>query len=719
MAKKGVSTSKIFKIFRLGMLFIFILLPMLVLSQDYHQLLVTKDGKNALVNIKRLPITESLISFEVSVNWVTNDLTVIKDTISQIVFNPGDVIISSNNSLKINGEDRYLCFNESVKLSIEYDNDEFPGGDLKLNIPLYYLKEKSSIISKSDLEEFFFKNPDLLVYITNITEKDVEFKPNLIVEYRVFEASDGSNSLISGQGGNLTYYIKNEGNDRSAKLQILISEELNNPDIIFNDNYQIMALEPNQDTIFKIPVSASYALKDGNAGFKLSFLDSVDYVGQPVTCYVQTKAILDNQAPLITINMPMELGFKISSSSEKQLIQGIVKDNVAVQKLAINGVDVSFDESGYFSYLLEITPNSSEVNVRASDYSYNITSKVLAIESSISQLDTAIINWGYPTDFYSNSKKKYVVLKSCVGYSGQLSSVNIYNNDQLVKEINSFEQGFTDDCIYFVEQELTLNEGRNNIVFELNIDGESIKSERIINYSPFGNYYALLIGIEDYDYLNDLKEPVKDAIALKKVLVDNYSFEEENVFVLKNTTRNEILDMLDNLVQQVGEDDNLLIFYAGHGYWDKTLGKEGEGFWLPKDAKIDKRSNWISNSNLTNYIGGIKSKHTLLLSDACFSGGIFRSISNISENKSINKLYDLPSRKAMTSGTLSEVPDHSVFMEYLIKRLKENTSKYLSSRSIYSSLEEAVRNNSDNVPQFGTIQKTGDEGGDFIFIKKE
>jgi hypothetical protein len=108
-----------------------------------------------------------------------------------------------------------------------------------------------------------------------------------------------------------------------------------------------------------------------------------------------------------------------------------------------------------------------------------------------------------------------------------------------------------------------------------------------------------------------------------------------------------------------------------------------------------------------------------LLSDACFSGGIFRSISNISDNKSVNKLYDLPSRKAMTSGTLSEVPDHSVFMEYLIKRLKNNTSKYLSSRSVFSSLEEAVRNNSDNVPQFGTIQKTGDEGGDFIFIKKE
>jgi hypothetical protein len=30
----------------------------------------------------------------------------------------------------------------------------------------------------------------------------------------------------------------------------------------------------------------------------------------------------------------------------------------------------------------------------------------------------------------------------------------------------------------------------------------------------------------------------------------------------------------------------------------------------------------------------------------------------------------------------------------------------------------AVMNNSENVPQFGTIQNVGDEGGDFIFIKR-
>jgi len=85
----------------------------------------------------------------------------------------------------------------------------------------------------------------------------------------------------------------------------------------------------------------------------------------------------------------------------------------------------------------------------------------------------------------------------------------------------------------------------------------------------------------------------------------------------------------------------------------------------------------------------------------------------------IQKLYELPSRKAMTSGTLKEVPDKSVFLQYLTKRLIDNEEQYLPSEQLFYSFKPAVLNNSINVPQFGEIKNAGDEGGDFIFIKKE
>ena len=88
-------------------------------------------------------------------------------------------------------------------------------------------------------------------------------------------------------------------------------------------------------------------------------------------------------------------------------------------------------------------------------------------------------------------------------------------------------------------------------------------------------------------------------------------------------------------------------------------------------------------------------------------------------SKDIQLLYKMPSRRAMTSGTMTTVPDKSVFLEYLCKRLKDNNEKFLSSQYLFDSFRAAVINNSNVVPQDGVIAETGDEGGDFIFILRE
>ncbi|MFD2147871.1 caspase family protein [Mucilaginibacter antarcticus] len=171
------------------------------------------------------------------------------------------------------------------------------------------------------------------------------------------------------------------------------------------------------------------------------------------------------------------------------------------------------------------------------------------------------------------------------------------------------------------------------------------------------------------------------------------------------------------MTKKVTAKDNLLIFYAGHGNWDEA---RMQGYWYPADAKLNRRDTWVTNDDLIGFIRGIKSKHTLLVTDACFAGSIFKTRGIEAAPKGIQELYNTPSRKAMTSGSMKEVPDKSVFIEYLVKRLKENTDKYLPSDQLYTSFRIAVTNNSENgqMPQFGVITQTGDEGGDFIFIKK-
>jgi hypothetical protein len=87
-------------------------------------------------------------------------------------------------------------------------------------------------------------------------------------------------------------------------------------------------------------------------------------------------------------------------------------------------------------------------------------------------------------------------------------------------------------------------------------------------------------------------------------------------------------------------------------------------------------------------------------------------------DKAIQELYSMPSRKAMTSGTLTEVPDHSTFLDYLTQRLQDNKQNYMSADQLFYRFREAVINNSPNTPQYGVIHEAGDEGGEYIFIRR-
>lgn len=138
------------------------------------------------------------------------------------------------------------------------------------------------------------------------------------------------------------------------------------------------------------------------------------------------------------------------------------------------------------------------------------------------------------------------------------------------------------------------------------------------------------------------------------------------------------------------------------------------------------RADWISNSDLRDAIQAIKACHTLLVSDACFSGGIFVAREAFTRSAAIEELNRLPSRNAMTSGALTTVPDRSVFVEYLLKRLGENREPYLPAADLFSQLRTPVINNSPRqadgsipTPRCGVIQEADDEGGDFIFVRRE
>ncbi len=234
---------------------------------------------------------------------------------------------------------------------------------------------------------------------------------------------------------------------------------------------------------------------------------------------------------------------------------------------------------------------------------------------------------------------------------------------------------------------------------------------------------ALIMGVSKYlnesAQLQSLDRPAADAQAVYDQLTKNYTFEPADVILLKDPTRQQIIDAFDKLAHVTTEVDNLVVFYAGHGYWDK---QRELGYWLPADAKIDSRANWISNSDIKDNLSmtSIKAKHTLLITDACFGGSIFKS-RGMSADRAIqlNELYRDPSRKAMTSGNLSQVPDKSIFLALLIKKLNDNPDDYMPAITLFTRMYEPITNNSATNPVYGIIQGAGDEGGDYIFERRK
>jgi tetratricopeptide (TPR) repeat protein len=339
------------------------------------------------------------------------------------------------------------------------------------------------------------------------------------------------------------------------------------------------------------------------------------------------------------------------------------------------------------------------------------------LETKQKETEKPTVTWDYPYNTFVSSTESSYKVKACIHSSSDIKSIKLYVNG---KTFSSRGFGVDTDCTDNVNETVKLSNGKNELEIVVETAYATVRSEkRVIEYksSEGGNYHALLIGVENYDdfAINDLEKPIDDCEQLQKTLTDNYTFEKGDIHLLKNPTKEQILEKLIYLQERLTKKDHLLIFYSGHG-----LVKNEIGYWLPSDSKKDNRLKWFSNSELRDYVNSIKTQHTLVIADACFSGSIFTGGYRDITEFACAEMDKIPSRRAMTSGANTVVPDNSIFLKYLVKKLNENDQSCLSAETLYSKVKPAVIYNSPNnhIPQFGVMPQTGDEGGNFIFRRR-
>jgi hypothetical protein len=233
--------------------------------------------------------------------------------------------------------------------------------------------------------------------------------------------------------------------------------------------------------------------------------------------------------------------------------------------------------------------------------------------------------------------------------------------------------------------------------------------------SAFGRYHALVIGNNAYRSFEPLATAVHDARTVARVLEERYAMD---VTLLLDASRKDILVALADLRRELADDDNLIIYYAGHGWLDEDA---EEGYWLPVDATPDDTVNWIANSAITAYFKAIRAKHILVVADSCYAGTLTRGIRvDDAAPEHLRRMSERRARVVLTSGGVEPVADaggggHSAFAAAFIEALDSNRG-VLDTTTLFTQIRRPVMLAADQAPELADIRKAGHEGGDFLFV---
>ena len=232
----------------------------------------------------------------------------------------------------------------------------------------------------------------------------------------------------------------------------------------------------------------------------------------------------------------------------------------------------------------------------------------------------------------------------------------------------------------------------------------------------FGKYHAIVIGNNNYQYIPKLNTAVNDAVAVDKILKEKYGFKTK---LILNGTRRDILIEFDKYRSVLESNENLLIYYAGHGYFDEEAER---GYWLPVEARRETKADWISNADISDSLKALRAKHVLIVADSCYSGTLTRGIKIAKRQFDyFQRMAKKKSRTVLTSGGIEPVMDsgggnHSVFCKAFIDILDEN-EKILDGTLLFSKIRRPVITNAPQTPQYSDIRFAGHDGGDFLFVK--
>ncbi len=241
-------------------------------------------------------------------------------------------------------------------------------------------------------------------------------------------------------------------------------------------------------------------------------------------------------------------------------------------------------------------------------------------------------------------------------------------------------------------------------------------------FSRAGKDHALLFAVKDYQEWSSLKNPMRDAEAIARVLEHKYDF---TTTIVPSPSLEKIHQTIQQyLSKRFTDDEQLFIYFSGHGKFVPYPNnpEEGKGYFIPSDAKRNDpyRQSYLSWIDILQDIDNIPCQHIMLVIDACYSGSILKGKFGRPNGLSRAEQFFLdvlpyPARLVITSGGNERTPDgihHSPLTEKLLWAFASNggPNGVLSFYELYGYLQD-IRPR----PRNGYFGRN-DANSDFLFL---
>lgn len=341
-----------------------------------------------------------------------------------------------------------------------------------------------------------------------------------------------------------------------------------------------------------------------------------------------------------------------------------------------------------------------------------------------------------PTESEITVENKTLVFRAGISSEQKLTGIKLLVNDQQIPMQAKRDADGNYDLM--IDQEIQLPKAENEIrLLAKNEDGLVQRQTVTVNVKepeqPLvrnGNDYALFFATNEYDEWSPLTNPINDVRTMARELEANYGFNTELVL---EASKSDILKKLKEYARrEFGPNDQLMIFFAGHGKFDEDF---GEGYVVCTNSRKNDEGNdsYIPHSSLRTIINNIPSRHTFLVMDVCFGGTIDPFIANsgnrggrgdnvtakITPTEFIERKLKFKTRKYLTSGGKEYVPDgnpgaHSPFTRKFLEALRDygGQDHIITLAELLLYFERVAPE-----PRFGEFGRN-EPGSDFLFISR-